>query len=103
MLGIRADVLRDLIVLAPVEPWSLGYELASPGFPESRVSQTYSSRAITHPIRAAAYHAIPSVSPRFVHKSVHNTLRLRLQPRVRGCATSKSSAANSDQCSGRGA
>jgi hypothetical protein len=27
VLEICADVLRDVTVLAPVEPWSLGYEL----------------------------------------------------------------------------
>jgi len=46
VLEICADVLRDVIVLAP-EPWSLGYELASLGFLGSRSSQTCSSRPIT--------------------------------------------------------
>ena len=78
VLGICADVLRGVTVLAPVEPWSLGYELASPGFLESHASQTCRSRAITRPICAPAYHAISSVAPRFVHESVHNTLRRRL-------------------------
>jgi hypothetical protein len=61
-----------------VEPWSLGYELASRRFLESRASQTYRSRAIARPICAAAYHAISSVAPRFVHKSVHNTTERRV-------------------------
>jgi len=75
-----ADVLRDVTVLAPVEPWSLGYELASPGFLESRASQTYRSRAISRPSYAPTYHAISSGAPRFVHKSVHNTLGTTARP-----------------------
>jgi hypothetical protein len=51
----------------------LGYELASPDFLKSRASQTYRSRAISRPIYATTYHAISSVAPRLVHKSVHNT------------------------------
>ncbi len=74
VLRICVAVLRDVTVLAPVEPWSLGYELAIPGFLESPASQTYRSGAVTGPISAAGYHAISSVAPRFVHKSVHNTL-----------------------------
>jgi hypothetical protein len=61
------------LIAAQLRP--LGYELASPRCPESRASQTYWSRVITRPICAAAYHAISSVASRFVHKSVHNTLR----------------------------
>ena len=88
VLGICVGVLRDVTVLAPVEPWSLGYELASPGVLESRVFQTYSSRAISRPICTTAYHAIPSVAPRFVHKSVHMLRISRPSPAALRLATS---------------
>jgi hypothetical protein len=65
------------LIAAQLRP--LGYELASPGFLESRVSQTCRSQTITRPICAATYGGISSVAPRFVHKSIHNTLRGRLR------------------------
>jgi hypothetical protein len=37
VLEICADVLRDVTVLAPVEPWSLGYELRTRGFSRVRL------------------------------------------------------------------
>ena len=72
VLGICADVLRGVTVLAPVEPWSLGYELTGRHLESPRGSQTDRSRPIARPSHRADSHTIAAVAPRFVHKSVHD-------------------------------
>ena len=71
VLGICADALRDATALAPVEPWSLGYELA--GRRLARFGQSHSCRSQwrTRRSRHAAFLTVSAIKSRFVHKFVH--------------------------------
>jgi hypothetical protein len=66
-------VLRDVTVLAPVEPQSLGYEVAGPRLVSPRGSQTPRSRPIARPSHHAMFYTIWAVVPCLVHKFVHNS------------------------------
>jgi hypothetical protein len=51
----------------------LGYELTGPSFASPRGSQTCRSRLIDCLGHHGAFRAVSAVTPRFVHKSIHNT------------------------------
>jgi hypothetical protein len=67
---VQKSVHNGMKMTPEVAP--LGYELTGCRLPSPRESQTRRSRSIARPGHRAAFHAISAVSPRFVHKSVHN-------------------------------
>ena len=71
VLEICADVLRDVTVLPPAEPWSLGYELTGRRLPRFDQSHSCRSQWRARRSRHAAFLTISAIASRFVHKFVH--------------------------------